>query len=50
MNIREFEAMLDEKDQQLWEANKAVSRTSEEVRTIEFLESKGYTVTKVWPQ
>ena len=47
MNIRKFEAHLDKLDQQLWEANSKITRTAGEISAIEFLESKGYTVTKV---
>ena len=46
MNIRKFEAHLDKLDQQLWEANSKITRTAGEISAIEFLESKGYTVTK----
>jgi hypothetical protein len=46
MNIRKFEEKLNKLDEQLWEQNKAIAITSEQVRAIEFLESKGYKVTR----
>lgn len=47
MNIREFEKWLDEMDNRLEVANKkGVPLIVEEVGAIQFLKSKGYTVTK----
>jgi hypothetical protein len=48
MTIREFESWLSEMDNHLEAANKkGVPLIVEEVEAIQFLKSKGYTVTKV---